>query len=58
MEPIYLSELVAASQYAAVSNLSVDITESGNMTELIDNFVADANGALQGDAWTAVKEKL
>lgn len=58
MNAIYLDELLAAQSYAAVSNLSLDVTETNNIKGILNEFVTDSQGRLQGDSWTEVQAKM
>ncbi len=55
---IYMEELTAISGHSSVTNLKTDISETTDMLEIIDNFVADSEGHLQGDAWNEVQAKM
>ena len=53
-----MEELTAISGHSSVTNLKTDISETTDMLEIIDNFVADSEGHLQGDAWNEVQAKM
>lgn len=55
---IYMEELTAMAGHSSVTNLTTDITESTDMLEIIDGFVSDSEGHLQGDAWNEVQAKM
>ena len=55
---IYMEELTAISGHSSVTNLKTDISETTDMLEIINNFVAYSEGHLQGEAWNEVQAKM
>ncbi len=58
MEAIHLSELQAAKNFSTFNDLSNDIRESTNMQSLLNNFVAESHGKLNGKMWDAISTEL